>query len=57
MKKLRVVYADGTKETIPSELTPEEFFDSRFGGLPEEIREKCKVTQVVPKEATASEKK
>ena len=57
MKKLRVVYADGTKETIPSELTPEEFFDSRFGGLPEDIKEKCKVTQVVPKEATASEKK
>ena len=57
MKKLRVVYADGSKETVPSELSPEEYFDSRFGGLPEEIREKCKVTPVVPKETTTSEKK
>lgn len=56
MKKLLVTYADGSKETVPSELAPADYFDSRFGGLPEDIQEKCKVV-AAPKDATAPKEK
>lgn len=56
MKKLLVTYADGSKETVPSELAPADYFDSRFGGLPEDIQEKCKVV-AAPKEVAVSKDK
>ncbi len=40
-KKLLVTYANGDQEVVPSVLTPDQFFDSRFGGLPDEVKEKC----------------
>lgn len=43
MNILSVTYANGTVELISSDLSPEQFFDSRFGGLDPSIREKCKV--------------
>ena len=41
--RLQVTYANGEQEIVPSDLTPEQFFDSRFGGLPDEVKEKCSV--------------
>ena len=42
-KKLLVTYANGDQEVVPSDLTPDQFFDSRFGGLPDEVKKKCSV--------------
>lgn len=44
--RLQITYANGEQEIVPSELTPEQFFDSRFGGLDEEVKAKCKVVKV-----------
>lgn len=45
-KKLLVTYANGDQEVVPSDLTPDQFFDSRFGGLADEVKAKCKVVKV-----------
>ena len=45
-KKLLVTYANGDQEVVPSVLTPDQFFDSRFGGLADEVKAKCKVVKV-----------
>ena len=45
-KKLLVTYANGDQEVVPSDLTPDQFFDSRFGGLADEVKAKCRVVQV-----------
>ena len=45
-KKLLVTYANGDQEVMPSDLTPDQFFDSRFGGLADEVKAKCRVVQV-----------
>ena len=45
-KKLLVTYANGDQEVMPSDLTPDQFFDSRFGGLADEVKAKCKVVKV-----------
>ncbi len=44
--RLQVTYANGEQEIVPSDLTPEQFFDSRFGGLADEVKAKCRVVQV-----------
>ena len=44
--RLQVTYANGEQEVVPSDLTPDQFFDSRFGGLADEVKAKCKVVQV-----------
>lgn len=41
--RLQVTYANGEQEVVSSDLTPEQFFDSRFGGLDEAVKAKCKV--------------
>lgn len=45
-KKLLVTYANGDQEVVPSDLTPDQFFDSRFGSLADEVKAKCKVVKV-----------
>lgn len=40
MKKLLVTYADESTEIVPSELTPAQYLDSRFGTLPEDTKVK-----------------
>ena len=42
---LHVTYADGSTEVVPSDMTPEGFFESRFGGLEQEVKDKCQVVQ------------
>ena len=57
-KKLLVTYANGDQEVVPSDLTPGQFFDSRFGGLPDEVKEKCSavVAEVATSEASEAPK-
>ena len=57
-KKLLVTYANGDQEAVPSDLTPDQFFDSRFGGLPDEVKEKCSavVAEVATSEASEAPK-
>jgi len=43
MNKLTVTYSDSSTEDVTSDLSAEEYFDSRFGGLPQEVLEKCSV--------------
>ena len=49
MGKLKVTYHNGETETVNSELTAEQYFDSRFGHHSEEVREKTKVVEVKEK--------
>ena len=44
--RLQVTYANGEQEVVPSDLTPDQFFDSRFGGLADEVKAKCNVVKV-----------
>ena len=45
MGKLKVTYHNGDTEIVSSELTPEQYFESRFGHHSEEVREKTKVVE------------
>lgn len=56
--RLQVTYANGDQEVVPSDLTPDQFFDSRFGGLPDEVKEKCSavVAEVATPEASEAPK-
>jgi len=54
--RLQITYANGEQEVVPSDLTPEQFFDSRFGGLDEETKAKCKVVVFEDKEVEEAPK-
>ena len=45
MGKLKVTYHNGDTEIVSSELTPEQYFESRFGHHTKEVREKTKVVE------------
>jgi len=56
MNKLLVAYADGSTESVTSDLSAEAYFDSRFAGLPKDILEKCAVTEHAEKSDDKAEK-